>query len=154
VPAAAAADDDEGAWSCSKCTLLHTAKRKRCEVCDAPYAPAEDVQGQWVPCPPIQIILYSIGSIEELLSGFDLDCCCVAYDGNKVWCAFLHVALCVCSGHVRLVCDSVCVCVCGERKLKVFMGLRGPRCHPRAVNAIQKGYNVVDPIRGSPGFND
>jgi hypothetical protein len=95
VPAAAAADD-EGAWSCSKCTFLHTAKRKRCEVCDAPYAPAEDVQGQWVPCPPIQIILYSVGSIEELLGGFDLDCCCVAYDSNKIWCAFLH-------GHARLV---------------------------------------------------
>jgi hypothetical protein len=126
VPAAAAADD-EGAWSCSKCTFLHAAKRKRCEVCDTPYTPAEDVHGQWVPCPPIQIILYSIGSIEELLSGFDLDCCCVAYDGDKVWCAILHAALCVrwaCACACAVNSSSRCLWVCTN--LGVILALSTP----------------------------
>jgi hypothetical protein len=80
VPSVAQSEE----WSCSACTYHHTAKRDRCKVCRSPYAPAEDALGAWTHCPPIQIILYSIGSIDELLSGFDLDCCCIAYDGDNV----------------------------------------------------------------------
>lgn len=33
----------------------------------------------------IQVILKNFSSVAEILNSFDVDCCCVAYDGNNVW---------------------------------------------------------------------
>jgi hypothetical protein len=37
------------------------------------------------PIRPIQIILRIYKSPAEVLMGFDLDCCCIGYDGSQVW---------------------------------------------------------------------
>lgn len=34
----------------------------------------------------IQVILKSYDSINQIIDNFDIDCVCVAYDGNNVWC--------------------------------------------------------------------
>ena len=35
--------------------------------------------------PPVQIVLRLYDSPTEVLLGFDVDCCCVGYDGQHVW---------------------------------------------------------------------
>lgn len=35
----------------------------------------------------VQIVLRLYKSVTEILAGFDVDCSCVAYDGNQVWCS-------------------------------------------------------------------
>jgi hypothetical protein len=35
--------------------------------------------------PPVQIVLRLYDSPTEVLLGFDVDCCCVGYDGTSVW---------------------------------------------------------------------
>ena len=40
----------------------------------------------------VQIVLRLYKSVSEILTGFDVDCSCVAYDGNQVWAAPRAVA--------------------------------------------------------------
>ncbi|PPQ97562.1 hypothetical protein CVT26_002347 [Gymnopilus dilepis] len=37
------------------------------------------------PCRPIQIVLRLYQSPAEILAGFDIDACCCAYDGQRIW---------------------------------------------------------------------
>ncbi|GAQ89753.1 hypothetical protein KFL_005580050 [Klebsormidium nitens] len=43
------------------------------------------VEGGFLSLPKIQIVMRNFLSAADVLAPFDLDCCCVAYDGTRVW---------------------------------------------------------------------
>lgn len=71
-------------YGLEKYTLIRT---RNTVTLDFPTGPIIDPKytGGVLPLRTVQIILRVYDDIEELLAGFDVDCCCFAFDGKRLW---------------------------------------------------------------------
>jgi hypothetical protein len=44
-----------------------------------------EIDDQVITLPKVQIVTRKYSSAADVLSSFDIDCCCVAYDGTRAW---------------------------------------------------------------------